>query len=388
MKNTLKGQTMNTNIFERGGRLYIDCQNGGERVRFSTGLKAGAENKVFVKKHYALFLKDKSEALSKHKAFVDALFDKQNTAKAPKRAKNSEFDIQNLLQKLLIEKSFLRIYTRKNNEHSAKALLNFFNSVGICDIRHVKREHCVAYAKFLQERSLKKGSIKNKMVTLNQLLRFALDNGLIDKNPYFLPKMSVGENDTPISPFSLDEVQSLIKAASGELKSYLIVAFFTGARTGELLGLKYSDIDFEKGEITIERTKHPNGTLGIPKTRSSKRVIDMLAPVKNELLNQKNDEFIFKSSRAVIKKHFKELCTALKLPKHRLYDTRHTFASIMLSRGEEPMWVGVKMLGHKDLNMTFKVYAKYMPKSVSCRAKFLDELDLGVNEPNLFEHLA
>ncbi len=33
----------------------------------------------------------------------------------------------------------------------------------------------------------------------------------------------------------------------------------------------------------------------------------------------------------------------------RLYDTRHSFASIMLSRGEEPMWVGCKMMGHKDL---------------------------------------
>lgn len=384
---------MNSNIFKRGGRLYIDCQNAGERVRFSTGLKADEDNLAFVKKHYELFLKDKNLALSKHRAFVDKRFDLKNAPKEPKRAKNAEFDVRNLLEKLLDEKSFLKKGTRKQNTIKAKKLLSFLDSVKICDIRQIKREHCVGYAKFLSECGLKSATQKNAMVVLRQLLELALNCALIDKNPYFMPKMR-SDDALIISPFSLEEVETLIKNASGELKSYLITAFFTGARTGELLGLKFGDIDFEANEIHIERTKHNDGTLGTPKTPNSKRVIDMLAPVKDELARLKNgreaDEFVFKKSRTKITSEFLALCKALRLEKRRLYDTRHTFASIMLSRGEEPAWVGMKMLGHNNLTMTFKVYVKYMPKSVSTRAAFVNELDLGIkeDEPSLFKELA
>lgn len=77
-----------------------------------------------------------------------------------------------------------------------------------------------------------------------------------------------------------------------------------------------------------------------------------------------------------IRASYKKLLKSLNLKFRVLYNTRHTFASIMLSRGEEPMWVGCKMLGHKNLNETFKSYAKYLPKNVVERAKFLDELKL------------
>lgn len=389
-----KGQkTMNMNVFKRGGRLYIDCQNAGFRVRFSTGLKADEDNLAFVKKHYELFLKDKNLALSKHRAFVDKRFDLKNAPKEPKRAKSAEFDVRNLLHKLLDEKSFLKKGTRKTNEAKAKKLLVYLDNLKICDIRQIKREHCVGYAKFLSECGLKSGTRKNAVIVLRQLLELALNCGLIDKNPYFVPKMR-SDDALKISPFSLEEVQTLIKAASGELKSYLIIAFFTGARTGELFGLKWGDIDFEKSEIHIERTKHTDGTLGTPKTQNSKRVIDMLAPVKDELARlkgvKKADEFVFESPRSKITRDFLALCKGLKLAKRRLYDTRHSFASIMLSRGEEPAWVGMKMLGHNNLTMTFKVYVKYMPKSVSTRAAFVAELDLGTkeDEPSLFKELA
>lgn len=383
---------MNTNIFKRNGRLYIDCQNGVERRRFSTGLKADADNLAFVKKHYELFLKDKNLALSKHKAFVDKRFDERNEPK-PKRAKKAEFDVRDLLEKVLNEKSFLKSGTRKGNEGKARKLLSFLDSLKICDIRQIKREHCVLYAQFLSQKGLKSGTCKNAMVMLRQLLEFALHCGAIDKSPYFMAKMR-SDDALKINPFSLNEAQILIKNAKGELKSYLITAFFTGARTGELLGLKFADIDFDLNEIRIERTKNPDGTLSTPKTTHSKRTIDMLSPVKDELKRlmqgQKADDFIFKNSRQKIERDFYTLCKDLKLEKRRLYDTRHSFASIMLSQGEEAAWVGIKMLGHNNLTTTFKVYVKYIPKSVSMRAVFVNKLDFDNegDEPNLFSNLA
>lgn len=379
---------MNKNIIKRGGILYLDCQNNKERIRLSTSLKADSENLAFVKKHYELFLKDKKMALSKHKAYVDKLFDAKNAIKPIKRAKKAEFDVRNLLEKVLDEKSFLKSGTRKFNAQKAKKLLSFLDSLKICDIRQIKREHCTQYAKFLSESGLKSSTSKNFIVMLRQLLEFALQCGVIDKNPYFMPKMR-SDDVAVINPFSLDEVQMLIKEASGELRTYLIVAFFTGARVGELLGLKWADIDFETNEIHIERSKNGDGSLSSPKTINSKRSIDMLSPVKAELarLKGKSDDFIFKYSRQKIQRDFFALTKALNLPKRRLYDTRHSFASIMLSKGEEAAWVGMKMMGHTNLTTTFKVYVKYMPKSVTSRAKFINELDFE-KEENLFSKLA
>lgn len=293
------------------------------------------------------------------------------------------FDVANILKKMCDEKSFLKKYTQKNNIAYAKRLTEFLHSIRIYDIREIKREHCVQYLNFLVKQELKINTIRNRMGFLKQFLTFGVNIDLIDKNPFFMPRISSADNTSNIGTFNLEEVQQLIKNADKELRTYLIVAFFTGARTGEILGLTWGDINPDKDEINILRTKHANGDIGTPKTKTSKRTIDMLPIVKNELMcvykGQKMDKFIFKTKRSTLINNFKKLCKRLNLPQHRLYDTRHTFASIMLSKGEEPMWVGVKMLGHKDLNMTFKIYTHYIPQSISNRARFLDNFDIESN---------
>lgn len=387
---------MNKRLFTRGGRLYLDCQENGTRKRVATGLKDGKTARDFAKKHFALFFKDKAQALQKWDEFANKAFDRAQMSKSDfalsKLAKKGDekFFIAQILDKLQAEKSFLKIRTQQNFKSDKKSILEFCEQNALFDIRHFSREHCVGFTQFLREKNLGKESILGRLKTLGQCLKFALASGLIDKNPYFVPKMSDFAPKEQIEPFNLDEAQMLIKAASGELKSYLIVAFFTGARTGEILGLKFSDIDFEKDEIHILRTKHSSGKVeNTPKTNKA-RVIDMLAPVKNELLAMSGakDEFVFSIKSDKLHKDFYTLCERVGLKAQRLYNTRHAFASIMFSRGEDAAWVGLKMLGHATLSTTFKYYAKYLPKSVQVRASFVNELDLGVDEPNLFENLA
>lgn len=395
-KNTkTKDKKMNKRIFTRGGRLYLDCQENGTRKRVATGLKDGKTARDFAKKHFALFFKDKAQALQKWDEFANKAFDRAQMSKSDfafsKLAKKGDekFFIAQILDKLQAEKSFLKIRTQQNFKSDKKSILEFCEQNALFDIRHFSREHCVGFTQFLREKDLGKESILGRLKTLGQCLKFALASGLIDKNPYFVPKMSDFAPKEQIEPFNLDEAQMLIKAASGELKSYLIIAFFTGARTGEILGLKFSDIDFAKNEICILRTKHSSGQVeNTPKTNKA-RVIDMLAPVKNELLAMKGGgEFVFNIKSDKLHKDFYELCERVGAKAQRLYNTRHSFASIMLSRGEEPAWVGLKMLGHATLSTTFKYYAKYLPRSVQMRASFVNELDLGVDEPNLFKNLA
>lgn len=72
----------------------------------------------------------------------------------------------------------------------------------------------------------------------------------------------------------------------------------------------------------------------------------------------------------IFQRAFRVLLKALNLKDRKLYTTRHTFASLMLSQGEEAMWVS-KTLGHKDLNTTYKTYSHYILKQEKERAKFL-----------------
>ncbi len=162
------------------------------------------------------------------------------------------------------------------------------------------------------------------------------------------------------------------------LKAFLAVAFFTGLRTGEQLALLWSDIDFENKKINIDKSLNLSGVITSPKNKPSIREVDLLEPVEKILKELKSSEpankkMIFLSipkRTQEFQRMFKKLLKALNLKERKLYTTRHTFTSLMLSHGEEPLWIS-QTLGHKDLNTTYSTYSHYIPKQDKERAKFL-----------------
>ena len=296
----------------------------------------------------------------------------------------NEMSVKDLTQGFYKEKSFFKEQTKAYYRHVLKSILSFFKEYNINHIKDFKREHSIDFVAYLRARNNKNSTIKQHIKTLKALLRYALELEEIEKIHFAKFKLqdSLSEiENSELRPFDLKEIQNLINNAKGELKSYLIVAFFTGARTGELLGLKKSDIDFLDKKISVRRSLSQNNMLDTPKNKSSFRKMDLLPIVENELKvickNKKDDDFIFKMRRNELRKEFKALQERLNIyPLRRLYDTRHSFASVMLSQGEESMWISKVMLGHSDLNTTFKYYAKYLPKNVTNRALFLNELKI------------
>ena len=293
-------------------------------------------------------------------------------------------NVKDLTQGFLKEKSFLKQSTIEHYKSDIKDILEFFKEYDINHIKDFKRGHSIDFVTYLRSKGIKNSTIKQKIKTLKALLRYALELGEIEKISFanFKLKDSLDElENTELKPFDLQDIQKLIKNAKTELKSYLIVAFFTGARTGELLGLKKSDIDFVDKKISVKRSLSQRNILDTPKNKSSFRKMDLLPIVEKELIaickDKRDDEFLFKTKRNDLRIEFKALQESLNIyPLRRLYDTRHSFASIMLSMGEESMWVSKIMLGHSDLNTTFKYYAKYLPKNVTNRALFLNELKI------------
>ncbi|GAA9983000.1 hypothetical protein VN0969_14520 [Helicobacter pylori] len=224
---------------------------------------------------------------------------------------------------------------------------------------------------------------KNTLMSLNALLKsfleFCEQEGYTDKNPYFAITLKNAQEGEKIDPFNLEEVKTLIESApSLRLKAFLVVAFFTGLRTGEQLALLWSDIDFKNKKINIDKSLNLSGVITTPKNKPSIRQVDLLEPVEKILKELKasepaNKKMIFLSTpkrTQEFQKAFKALLKALNLKEKKLYITRHTFASLMISQGEEPLWVS-KNMGHKDLNTTYSAYTRYIPQQEKERAAFL-----------------
>ncbi|MGL2716174.1 tyrosine-type recombinase/integrase [Helicobacter pylori] len=224
---------------------------------------------------------------------------------------------------------------------------------------------------------------KNTLVNFNSLLKsfleFCEQEGYTDKSPYYAITLKNAQEAKAIDPFNLEEVKSLIgNAPSLRLKAFLTTAFFTGLRTGEQLALLWSDIDFENKKINIDKSLNLSGVITSPKNKPSIREVDLLEPVEKILKELKasepaNKKMIFLNipkRTQDFQQAFKKLLKALNLKDRKLYTTRHTFASLMLSQGEEAMWIS-QMLGHKDLNTTYSTYSHYIPQQKKERAKFL-----------------
>ena len=370
---------MSRKIYKRAGKLYLDYYENGKRVRQATGLKDSSLAMDFIRKNYDLFIKDKGKAKKLYFEFEDSkmtdFLNGKTSALLENKALNST---EYFLEQFLLEKSFLKKTSQFAYAHLASNVLAIFSELNIQNVKDFRREHSVLFIQILKNRGYKIKTITLYSFILKNFFNYLLSNDIIEKNPFCPPKMSVADNHASMfNPFNLGEIQRLISSAQGDLRTYLLLGFFTGARTGEILALQFRDIDFENKEIHITKTLFERTSIGIgtPKTKTSYRSIDMLEVVENELLALSNgvcgDEFIIKTPRWILRKLFYSLQKELGFKLRRLYDTRHSFASVMLSKGEEPMWVGVKMMGHKDLNETFKTYAKYLPKAVKERALFL-----------------
>ncbi|HEX7369994.1 MAG TPA: DUF3596 domain-containing protein [Rhodanobacteraceae bacterium] len=174
-----------------------------------------------------------------------------------------------------------------------------------------------------------------------------------------------------IKPFTLDEVERLVANVRADFRAYLVTRFYTGLRTGEVNGLQWQDIDFEKNTISVERTVSRDGD-GDVKTDLSRRTIPMVAIVRDALVAHRADAipdcpWVFHSRHGnpidsvnFANRVWYPLLRFLGLAKRTPYQTRHTAATLMLAAGENPEWIA-HMLGHSTTEMLFRTYSRFVP---------------------------
>jgi integrase len=183
-----------------------------------------------------------------------------------------------------------------------------------------------------------------------------------------------------LRPFTVEEVADFRKAiARHRFEALFLTALGTGLRQGELLGLRWSDVDLDAGTLTVRHTlARYTAVLADPKTEKSRRVLRLPLPVTVALKRLKVRQdgeraaarrwtaagyvFTNRTGGPLDSRHvtetFQAVLSKAGIRRQRFHDLRHAFATLQLEAGAELFDVS-RALGHADIGTTANVYAHF-----------------------------
>lgn len=275
-------------------------------------------------------------------------------------------------------------------------MTDYFKNTKIT-LQNIKPKHIQEFYQYLLDEGLCGNTVKHYHANIRKALQYAMKTDIILSNPadkVDLPKI---EEYKP-KFYTSDEVKTLLNEVIGtKLEIPVMIDCFYGFRRSEVIGLKWSAVDFENDTITINHTiTQSNGKLIIrdkTKTKSSKRTLPLEPIVKSFLIElkekqEKNRELCGDSYN---KDYLEYICvdncgniirpdyvteTFLKLLKRknlkiiRFHDLRHTCASILLKNGANMKEIQA-WLGHSNYNTTANLYAHLDSSSVNNTGKVM-----------------
>jgi len=254
-----------------------------------------------------------------------------------------------------------------------KYLIPYFGDKAIAD---VAKADVLAFRASLTKLPARKSdtTLSNRRVNavmkpLRQILNEAADRFDFTSPFRNIKPLKIKRSD--VMPFSLEDVQNILARVRPDYKPYFTVRFFTGMRTGEVHGLKWKYVDFERRLILV-RESIVLGEEDDLKTEGSQRDIQMTQMVHDALVEQREStaklsEFVFCNqagnpldNKNFINRVWAPLLRNLGLAHRKAYQMRHTAATLWLASGEAPEWIA-RQLGHTSTEMLFRVYSRFVP---------------------------
>ena len=359
------------NVRIRGNMVYLDYTPTADDVKYLTS------KKVNIQKRYRVSSGKTATPANIKWVSANPLKVIENAAEKEEKSSLNAYALQSL-------ESGKVHRVEKTVKDYAGAYKNYIAPYfGQMEITEIKASAVAAWQAKLMDTGLSASRVRNIRATFQTIIADAIKDEIITKSPFTAvkPPRIV---DKEILAYTIDEVRELISAADDWFADMLTLLFFTGMRTGEMMALEWGDINFQNKKIHISKSIS-HGLLGTTKTNKS-RVIDMLDPVHDALRRQyartglkyKNifdapkTKAGWRESKSITDRYWKPLVKRCGLMQIDFYDTRHTFASIMLSYGENVKWVAM-MMGHASTATTEKYYAKFINDTRIKRAEFLQE---------------
>ena len=230
-----------------------------------------------------------------------------------------------------------------------------------------------------------KGRIKQVRTLLNHCYNVAIENGTVESSP------TTGLKLNYVRPSESKELKYWTKSQASSLLShkptprfdlFYRLALHTGCRRGEILGLKWKQVNFDQNTIFIAGTYDTRYGFREPKTEHSKRTIK-LRKEEIQVLNEHHYptlEWVFQRPDKLqpisvnsIQNEFYSLCDSLSLPHIGLHGLRHTHATLAL-QARTPIEIVSKRLGHSTVSMTYDIYRHIVPAEDESLANTLGEL--------------
>ena len=258
-------------------------------------------------------------------------------------------------------RDWFETYVKNNNKHSeilTKRLILRVHLVPYFGRRKLDEISNLDIEKYKAKKiadSLSPKTINNHLAVLRKSLRCALEWNLVRNCP-IIKKLK-----TPPQKYDFltrEECQQLLSAAVGIWRDMIVVVLGTGLRFGELIAIKWEDVDFQASELTI-RQSYAKGVLGSTKSNRIRR-IPMTAPVHDVFYRlRKKEGLVFARSqgdplehRVCLKKLY-SLCKKAGLRRIGWHTLRHTFASHLAQAGANLTAIQ-GLLGHSDIRTTMR----------------------------------
>lgn len=271
--------------------------------------------------------------------------------------------------------------------------LHLVPALGKQQLKGLRPAHLQGLYARLLERGLAPKTVRNVHIVIHKALKQAVAWDLAPRNMADLVRPSQVERREPTT-LTAEEVRGLWSAIRGtRWEALLVLTVATGLRQGEVLGLRWGDIDLQRGVLQVRRQLHRDKTYGTPKARSRRR-IDLAAPELRALAAHKarrdelrrlqgeayeDQDLVFSTDRGRpliwrnVTRAFKRLLRAAGLRDIRFHDLRHTNATLLLEAEVHPKIVQER-LGHSTIGVTLDIYSHVIPSLGRDAAERLHEV--------------
>jgi integrase len=270
---------------------------------------------------------------------------------------------------------------------SSKAnLISFFGDE--TKLAHISAARIEEFKRYRREQVIKAATLNRDLRFLSQVLKQAEQERYIARNPFDTGRFFLNEARERRKPHILtwEEQEKLLAVAPPRIRVLTVLGVETGMRTGEMLGLKWEDIDFLNDRLRVEKSK----------TQSGIRSLRLSGFCKSELLRWRNligpeySECVFpnfSNRRHPLQGGRKAWASALRkagIPFFPIYNLRHAFASRMTAAGVSPITIA-RMLGHSSTQIVPR-YAQVLDQNVFDAMEKLEALrQSSISNGNAFE---
>ena len=243
---------------------------------------------------------------------------------------------------------------------------------GNTKINHINFNAIEKYITAATNKEVIPATLKKLLTTLGSIMKYAVRKKLCEYNPVSDVERPKVPKNTKVEILKPEEIRALIENEKDQKHKMLFtLAVMSGMRQGELLGLKWAEIDWFNSQVHVRRTFN-HGRFYEPKTETSRRAIDIGPSVMSDLRKWKlacpaNDlDLVFPSKAGkpidannLIKREFKSALDRAKIRKIHFHILRHTYASLLIDQGEHPKYIQTQM-GHSSINVTMDTYGHLM----------------------------